>query len=139
MKVIEKARTWSLDVTVSVLIVLIGAALPWGRSGTADRSSFELVRLARRLDVLDGGAATAAKLWLAMPLVVAAVAVAGAAGHRRLALTLGTATAAAGVGLAAATYRSPLLPRFGLPVTMAGAGLLTLAWVLQAMSVPADG
>jgi hypothetical protein len=133
MKLIEKMRARSLDVVVAVLIVLIGAALPWGRSGQADRSSFELVRLARRLDVLDGGAATAAKLWLAMPLVVAVVVVAAGTGRRGLAVVVGTVLAVFAVGLVAATYRSPLLPRYGLPVTMAGAGALAIAGMVEVL------
>jgi hypothetical protein len=133
MKVIEKMRAVSLDVVAPVLIVLIGATLPWGRSGAADRSSFELVRLARRLDVLDGGAATAAKAWLAAPLVVAVVVVAGATGRRTLAALTGTVLVVVAVGLVAATYRSPLLPRYGLHVTMAGAGALAVAGMANAV------
>jgi hypothetical protein len=133
MKAIEKMRAGSLDVVTPILIVLIGAALPWGRSGEADRSSFELVRLARRLDVLHGGAATAAKVWLAMPLVVAVIVVAGATGRRTLALIAGTVVALAAVGLVAATYRSPLIPRYGLRVTMAGTGALAVAGIADAI------
>jgi hypothetical protein len=127
MKVIEKMRPRSLDVVVPVLIVLVGAILPWGRSGEVDRSSFELVRLARRLDVLDGGAAAVARVWLVAPLVVAVVVAAGVTGRRALAVVTGTALVVVAVALVAATYRSPLLPRYGLHVTMVGAGALVIA------------
>ncbi|MGH9137331.1 MAG: hypothetical protein ACRD0G_09840, partial [Acidimicrobiales bacterium] len=51
--------------------VAVAAFLPWGGSGRADRTSFELVSLARRLDVLDGAAASLAPAWYAVPLVAA--------------------------------------------------------------------
>ena len=127
MKVIEKMRPRSLDVVVPVLIVLVGATLPWGRSGEVDRSSFELVRLARRLDVLEGGAAAVARVWLAAPLVVAIVVAAGMTGRRGVAVAAGTALVGVAVALVAVTYRSPLLPRYGLHVTMVGAGALVIA------------
>jgi hypothetical protein len=133
MKVYEKLRSRSPDVVAGSLIVLTGAFLPWGRSGSIDRSSFELVRLARRLDVLDGAAATGARLWLAAPLLVAAVVVAALAGRGTLAVGLGTLVAAAGVGLAIAVHQSPLVPRPGLHVTMGGAAVTAAGGLLRAV------
>jgi hypothetical protein len=129
MKIAEKLRNRSLDVTVPALIVLIGAALPWGRSGEEDRSSFELIQVARRLDVLEGPAATIAWTWLVLPLLVAGIAVAGTHGRRRLALGVGTGVAVAAVLLVVAVHRSPLLPRYGLHVTLAGVVVLAVAGV----------
>lgn len=131
MNLTERLRSRSLDVVAAALIVLLGAALPWGRSGRVDRSSFELVRLARRLDVLEGVMATVAKLWLTAPMVVAALTVAAISGQRRLALTLGAVVVAAAVALAIALHRSPLLPRYGVYVTMVGAGVLVIAVALS--------
>lgn len=131
MNLTERRRSRSLDVVAAALIVLLGAALPWGRSGRVDRSSFELVRLARRLDVLEGATATLAKLWLTAPMAVAAVTVAALSGRRRLAFTLGTVVVVAAVALAIVVHRSPVLPRYGLYVTMGGAGVLISAVALQ--------
>lgn len=133
MKVYEKLRSRSPVVVVGSLIVLIGAVLPWGRSGQTDRSSFELVRLARRLDVLDGALASVARLWLATPLLVAVVVVTAWAGRRAVALTLGTIVAAAGVGLAIAVQQSPLVPRPGLHVTIGGAAVTAVGGLLWAV------
>ena len=121
MKLIEKMRARSLDVVVAVLIVLIGAAPPWGAAGRpiAPASSSSAWPAGSTCSMVG---ATAAKLWLAMPLVVAVVVVAAGTGRRGLAVVVGTVLAVFAVGLVAATYRSPLLPRYGLPVTMAGAG-----------------
>jgi hypothetical protein len=125
-------RRRSLDVSAGILVVLVGAAMPWGGSGEVDRSSFELVRFARRLDVLDGVAATLAVAWLSLPLVAALVIVAGWSGRRRWALATATLAGVAGAALALAVHRSPLLNRPGLRVTMVGAGALVSVWVVEA-------
>lgn len=125
-------RARSIDVSCCTLLVLVGAALPWGGSGDVDRSSFELVRYARRLDVLDGIAATLAVAWLSLPLVAALVLVAGWSGRRHAALVAATVAGLAGLGLALAVQRSPLLGRPGLRVTMVGAGALGAVWVVEA-------
>lgn len=124
-------RNRSLDVSAGIVLVLAGAALPWGGSGEVDRSSFELVRFARRLDVLDGVAATLAIAWLSLPLVAALVLVAGWSGRRRWALAAASVVGLAGLGLAWAVHRSPLLDRVGTRVTMVGAGVLVSVWVLE--------
>ena len=125
------ARNRSIDVSAGIVVVLVGAALPWGGSGEVDRSSFELVRYARRLDVLEGVAATLAVAWLALPLVVALVVVAGWSGRRRWALVAASVAGLFGLGLAVAVHRSPLLDRVGLSVTMFGAGALVFVWILE--------
>ncbi len=61
--------------------VVAGAALtfaPWSYSGTRGRSSYELVRSAERLTLLDGGYPGAvATAWKAMPILAALVLVLG--------------------------------------------------------------
>lgn len=58
-------------------LVVVGAALtfaPWSYSGTRGRSSYELVRSAERLTLLDGGYPGAvATAWKAMPILAALV------------------------------------------------------------------
>lgn len=123
---IEKLRRRPLGVVVGSLIVLIGAALPWGGSGRVDRSSFEIVRVAGRNDLLPEGLAGPAKIWLLAPAAVAAVVVAAAYGRRILAVGVGTVLAALGALLAVSVWRSPMQPRFGLAVSLAGALLVAI-------------
>lgn len=121
----DRRHSRPIGVAVGSVAVVAGSALPWGRSGRADRSGFELVRLARRLDVLDGAVAGVARLWLLAPLVLAVVLAATvlAPTRRRAvgAIALGTVLAGAGLLLVVVVHRSPLVPRFGLHVTTAGA------------------
>ncbi len=57
--------------------VVVGAALtfaPWSYSGTRGRSSYELVRSAERLTLLDGGyPGVVATAWKAMPILAALI------------------------------------------------------------------
>jgi hypothetical protein len=77
-------RRWSLGVGGAA--VLIVAFLPWVRSGERDRNSFELLRSADRLDLLDGVVQRAAQIgWLLLPVAVGIVVVALALGHGRIA------------------------------------------------------
>lgn len=106
------------------MLVVLGSVLPWGRSGRVDRSGFDLVRLARRFDVLDGAAAGVARLWLVAPVALAVVVVATGARRAGVAVALGTALAVGGLILVVAVHRSPLAPRPGLHVTTAGAAVV---------------
>ena len=126
MTTTEELQRRPLGVVIGSLIVVGGGLLPWGGSGRVDRSSFEIVRIASRNDLLPEGLAGPAKIWLLAPVALAAVLVAAAYGRRVVAVGVGTALALAGVGLAAAVWRSPMQPRVGLTVSVAGA-LLTVA------------
>ena len=112
------------------MLVVGGSVLPWGRSGERDRSGFDLARLARRLDVLDGAVAGAARAWVLAPLVLAGVLVATGAGLRWLAVLLAGVLAATGSFLVLAVHRSPLTPRWGLSVTLAGVVAVVLGAVV---------
>jgi hypothetical protein len=64
------------------LVILLMAGLGvsfvgWGRSGSRSRSSYELVRSARSLDLIDGLWADVAQGWFVIPLLVAVAVVAG--------------------------------------------------------------
>ena len=130
---IEKLRERPLGVVVGSLIVVGGGLLPWGGSGRVDRSSFDIVRVAGRNELLPDGLAGPAKIWLLAPVAVAVVAVAAAYGRRALAIGVGTALAAVGVVLAASVWRSPMQPRFGLGVSLAGALLPGADLIRQAV------
>lgn len=112
-------------------LVVGGAALPWGGSGRNDRSGYELARLARRLDVLDGVPAGAARLWGLAPFVLALAVVAAGARRSGVAVALALALAAGGGALVLAVHRSPLLPRWGLHVTTVGAALVVLSALVR--------
>ena len=77
-------RRWSLGVGGAAVLVV--AFLPWVRSGERDRNSFELLRSADRLDLIDGVVQRAAQIgWLLLPVAVGMVVVALALGHGRIA------------------------------------------------------
>ena len=118
---IEKLRGQPLGVVVGSLIVVGGGLLPWGGSGRVDRSSFEIVRVASRNDLLPDGLAGPAKVWLLAPVALAVVLVGAGYRRRRLVVGLGTVLAAVGVVLVVSVWRSPMQPRFGLSVSLAGA------------------
>lgn len=105
-------------------VVVIGTLLPWGASGRAERSSYELVAVVTRLNVLNGPVAALAPLWYFVPLVAAGALVAELGGRPSLARGLGAVMGAAAVGLAGAVLRSPLSLRSGVCVTMVGTVLL---------------
>lgn len=114
-----------LGVAIGSLVVVTGGFLPWGGLGDVDRSSFELVRVAGRNELLPDGVAGPAKAWLLAPLAVAVVLVAVAYDRRRLAVAAGTVLAVAAVVLALAVWGSPMVPRYGVLVSLLGA--LTVA------------
>ncbi|MEJ7846052.1 MAG: hypothetical protein WKF93_10435 [Acidimicrobiales bacterium] len=107
-----------------VAVAVVGTFLPWGASGRAERSSYELVAVLSRLEVVDGWRADLATAWYFLPLLAAAALVAVLAGRRPLARILGTAMGVAVVGMAVAVTRSPLSPRPGMCVTIIGTVLL---------------
>lgn len=103
--------------------VLVGALLGWGRSGETMRSSFELVSLTERLDVLGSAGARFAAIWFSLPVLVGLVWLAASRPGVRPLAALATATAVLGAAGVAAVALSPLEPGPGLVVTSAGAAL----------------
>lgn len=89
--------------------VLLASFLPWGRSGAVDRSSYDLVAAAVDLEVLEGGAAQAARAWYLLPAVLGAAWLATALGRPVLSTVLAAAIGASGLALAVVTVRSPLV------------------------------
>ena len=104
--------------------------LPWAASGRAERSSYAILALVDRLDILDGAPAALARLWYLAPVVAAGVWTAAALGHRALARALAAVLAAGGVALAVAVRRSPLVDRPGTYATIAAAGVVGVGLVL---------
>jgi hypothetical protein len=119
----------------SVVVTGSGTFLPFAASGERARSSFELVSLAHRLDLVpDRWPGAATRVWFALPLllvvcwllVVTDRATAGA-------WCSVAASAVAGAGLAA-VGQSPLTPAVGWWLTLGGTvGLFSSAAVMLAM------
>ena len=104
--------------------------LPWGASGRVDRSSYAIVALVDRLDILDGAAAALARAWYLAPVAAAGVWTAAALGRRGLARALAAVLAVGGAALAVAGRRSPLVDRPGTYATIAAAGVVGPGLVL---------
>ncbi len=79
-------------VLVGLLVAGLGVSfIGWGRSGSRSRSSYELVRSARSLDLLDGLWADLAQVWFVIPLLVAVAVVAGIFNRTGVLAVLGVA------------------------------------------------
>jgi len=117
-------------VVLGTLFVTFAGFLPWGASGRRERTSFELIAVLDRLEVLDGAGAAAAKAWYLAPFLAGATLVAAALGRRALAHVLAAVVAGGGATLAVLTRRSALLDRFGTSVTLIAAGVVGVGLVL---------
>ena len=104
--------------------------LPWGASGRRERSSYALVAVVDRLDILSGPWAALTRAWYLAPVVAASVWLAAAAGRSGLARALAGVLAAGGAALAVAVRRSPLVDRAGTYVTILAAAVVALGLVL---------
>jgi len=112
-------RRWSLGLACGGLLVV--AFLPWVRSGERERNSFELLRSADRLDLIDGAVQRATQLgWLLMPVAVGVVVLALAWGRHR-------------IGGVAALFAGVLASVVGALV--AGSSLDTTAWPAVALGL----
>lgn len=59
---------------LGLLVGVVGAFLPWFRSGTVERNSFQAVGVVDQFSLLDNGFAVAAlRAWLGLPLLAAVV------------------------------------------------------------------
>ena len=84
-------------------MVLLGSFLPWVRTGSRDRNSYDVFRVVGRLGFApDGPAATALRWWPLVPLLTIGAVVAVWWGWVRIGGAVGilAATYAGGVGLA---------------------------------------
>jgi hypothetical protein len=124
------------------LVVLVGSFLPWLASGTANRSSYDLLGIVDRLGFSpDGLVGWAVRLWPLLPLLLVVTVVSH---HVRvnaawLPIVRSTSTVAAALyagSVALAVRLAPEIglfrPRIGPWITLAGAALLALSAVLSA-------
>lgn len=105
---------------------VIGSFLPWARSGQTSRTSYELIGVAGRLDVLEGSWARLAALWVVMPVLAGLAWLVLSFGRSRLAATLAASVGLQTLAAAALTERSPLATETGVTVGR-WAGLVALA------------
>lgn len=121
--------------------MLAGSFLPWLASGTADRSSYELLGVIDRLGFSpDGVVGWAVRLWPLLPLLLVVTVVshhvhvdAGWLGTVRSTSTALAALYAGSVALAVrlAPDVGLLRPRYGSWITLAGAIVLATSLVLS--------
>jgi hypothetical protein len=120
-----------------VLAALCVAATfaPWLRSGDAHRSSYEVIRAAEDLDLLDGWLQpVAAAAWYFVPLLGALVLLAAVLGRPILAAVLLGVTGASVSLLALGLTSGPLSTDWGSVAGMVGGILAVLAaaeWIVH--------
>jgi hypothetical protein len=124
---------------IGVVLVLVGAFLPWVRTGRRRRSSFDLVGVADRLGIVPSGVATvAARGWVIVPLLGAVALAALVVGSLRVAAVASVLTGAYALVLAWFVVSSPLGTARGLTTStvggiMAVSGGMTLGWTAWAV------
>ena len=119
--------------TVGGVVLLAGTFLPWVRSGTRERSSYDLLGLVDRLGFApDGWMAFFVRWWPIVPLLTTVAVVAAWWDRRYVAVGFGVAAVAYATAVAwtIETRRGPSL--VGVRVTMAGAAVLLAATVWHA-------
>lgn len=113
---------------VAGAVGVLGASfLPWARSGSASRTSYELVATASRLDVVSGTGATLVRGWYLLPVAAAGTWVAATLGRPLVTATLSTLVGSAALGLVAALRASgPGLAAEGGTAVALAAGVTAL-------------
>lgn len=111
--------------------VVAASFLPWVRSGSVHRSSYEVVEAAERLGVLSGSGALAVRAWFLLPLVVAGACLAASLGRARLGVGLCVLAAAAAALLAYLVGRSALTTEVGWTATLVAGGVVLVGAALS--------
>jgi hypothetical protein len=106
-------------------VTALGTFLPFARSGERMRSSYELIAVARRLDVVpEGWPEVVTRLWFLVPLLLAVCWVLVIVGLDRPAAWCALGVVVAALVAVAVVWRSPLDLAAGCAVTVAGAAVL---------------
>lgn len=134
--VIDRARVPPTVTTVGAAVTLLGTFLPWLRSGSVDRSSYEIFDLVERLGFSPNGlVAWTLRLWPLVPLLLVFSAIAlwlrpTDARLRRMlaALPIAAALVVGGIALAVSLAPDVALFRIGIGpwVSVAGAMLMVV-------------
>ncbi len=118
----RSATTWPIwTATAGSGVVALAGFLPWASSGRTARSSFALVRLADRLDLVAAGwQQRLLVFWALVPLLAAVGLLAAALGRQLQALVAAGLASALGVIAVALVVRTPLPLRPGVYVALVG-------------------
>jgi len=121
----NRAVAVPVAVTVGAAAVLLGTFLPWWRSGTRGRSSYQLVELLDRLGFApDGPAATAVRWWPVVPLLLVVAVLAAWWQRWAMAALVAAAAAVYAFSFALAIRTAPGTALAGTVVTIAGSIVL---------------
>ncbi len=128
-----RAQAARAALVVALAATVASTFLPWVRTGTRERNSYQLIAAARRLHVLEGTLERlAAPGWFFVPFLAALSVLALATGRPRLASGLGVAVGAGAVGLVIAVRAEPLTPLCGQQVTACVAAFTMVVSILLA-------
>jgi hypothetical protein len=126
---------WTASAGASV--VAAAAFLPWGGSGRVDRSSYQLARLADRLEIVGSRwQEVLLVVWVLVPLAAALALLCAALSRPAPVLVLVPVVAAIGIVAAVVVSRSPVAVRVGawLAVAGSGVGLAGSTWLATALA-----
>jgi hypothetical protein len=134
-----------LTAAIGALVALVGTFMPWLRSGTVDRSSYDLVDVVERLGFSPGGfVGIAVAVWPIAPLALVSTVVAQWPGWTSAWSTIGAATSA-GItsvyvgGIALAVLVAPDVGlfriRLGAWLTLVGASVMLVGACVTTVAV----
>jgi len=109
----------------SATVVLGVSFLPWATSGSRPRTSYELVGVAVRFDLVPSDLEPFARLWFLVPALVGVGWLAEASGRTSTAAIVCVAVGLLSVVAAALTMQSPLATEAGAVVAL-GSGVLAV-------------
>jgi hypothetical protein len=127
---------------VGGVLALVGSFLPWVRTGSRDRNSYDVFRVVGRLGFApDGPAATALRWWPLVPLLTIGAVVAVWWGWVRVGGAVGIAAAAYAGGVGLAVWSAPSTELVGIgagpALTVVGAVVL-LGGAVAALAVGSE-
>ena len=114
----ERRRRFLLPIAIGVSVAATGLSLflPWGRSGRTDRSSFDLVESALRLDLVD--ISFLGQGWFLVPLLASLSLLTLAVGRWALGAALALIVGMSTFVVAQLAHDTPVETRYGLWVAM---------------------
>jgi hypothetical protein len=116
-------------------VVVVGAFLPWIRSGTTTRNSFAMLRIADDLGVVHGWARrTMLVSWFVMPAACGALVLVSLGRRRWPAVVVSVAIAVVAFLLWVAAVSSPLPLTYGASVNLGGVTLLVVGALVSSGS-----
>ncbi len=109
-------------------VVVVASFGPWLRSGERVRSSYDLVKVVDRIEVLDGGALRwLSTVWVCVPLLAAIALACFVGGAPRWAATVGAVVGAFALLAGWAVLDAPLRAEWGTRVAVVGGALVLIS------------